>query len=102
MQRHNELLEAIKEAPSEINTIVARRRKDFTKEFFVHLHTVAQSYHDSPAEQNGKTGSIFFLIPFDDFFFNIYFVYLIGRCLPTRKDNNVVPYQLGHLICSVM
>ncbi|XP_008807310.1 uncharacterized protein At4g37920 [Phoenix dactylifera] len=60
VQRHNELLEAIKEAPSEINTIVARRRKDFTKEFFLHLHTVAQSYHDSPAEQNdlAKLGNV--------------------------------------------
>ncbi|KAG1330440.1 hypothetical protein COCNU_02G004080 [Cocos nucifera] len=55
VQRHNELLEAIKEAPSEINTIVARCRKDFTKEFFVHLHTVAQSYHDSPEEQNERS-----------------------------------------------
>lgn len=51
VQRHNELLEVIKEAPSEINAIVAKRRKDFTKEFFVHLHTVAESYYDSP-EQN--------------------------------------------------
>lgn len=46
----------IKEAPSEINDIVAKRRKDFTKEFFVHLHTVAESYFDNPAEQNGEIG----------------------------------------------
>ncbi|XP_039041663.1 uncharacterized protein At4g37920-like isoform X1 [Hibiscus syriacus] len=52
MQRHNELLEVIKSAPSEINEIVARRRKDFTKEFFVHIHTVAESYYDNPTEQN--------------------------------------------------
>ncbi|XP_039123188.1 uncharacterized protein At4g37920 isoform X1 [Dioscorea cayenensis subsp. rotundata] len=52
VQRHNELLNVIKEAPSEINDIVAKRRKDFTKEFFVHLHTVAESYFDNPAEQN--------------------------------------------------
>ncbi|KAL5559213.1 hypothetical protein UlMin_035424 [Ulmus minor] len=51
VQRHNELLEVVRSAPSEINDIVARRRKDFTKEFFVHLHTVAESYHDNPAEQ---------------------------------------------------
>lgn len=37
----------------EISAVVARRRKDFTKEFFVHLHTVAESYHDKPTEQNG-------------------------------------------------
>ena len=54
VQRHNELLEVIQGAPSEISEIVARRRKDFTKEFFVHIHTVAESYHDNPTEQNGK------------------------------------------------
>ncbi|KAG4200713.1 hypothetical protein ERO13_A05G230700v2 [Gossypium hirsutum] len=52
VQRHNELLEVIKGSPSEISEIVARRRKDFTKEFFVHIHTVAESYYDNPTEQN--------------------------------------------------
>ena len=54
MQRHNELLEVIRGSPSEISEVVARRRKDFTKEFFVHLHTVAESYYDNPTEQNGE------------------------------------------------
>ncbi|KAL3737384.1 hypothetical protein ACJRO7_026193 [Eucalyptus globulus] len=52
VQRHDELLEVIRTAPSEINEVVARRRKDFTKEFFVHVHTVAESYYDNPSEQN--------------------------------------------------
>ncbi|KAK0577086.1 hypothetical protein LWI29_027661 [Acer saccharum] len=52
VERHNELLEVIKGAPSEISEIVARRRKDFTKEFFMHLHNVAESYHDDPTKQN--------------------------------------------------
>ncbi|KAB2030594.1 hypothetical protein ES319_D05G243200v1 [Gossypium barbadense] len=52
IQRHNELLEVIKGSPSEISEMVARRRKDFTKEFFVHIHTVAESYYDNPTEQN--------------------------------------------------
>ncbi|XP_015887641.2 uncharacterized protein At4g37920 isoform X2 [Ziziphus jujuba] len=52
VQRHNELLEVIRRAPTEVSDIVARRRKDFTKEFFVHLHTVAESYYDDPTEQN--------------------------------------------------
>lgn len=52
VQRHNELLQVIKEAPSQINEVVTKRRKDFTKEFFMHLHTVAESYLDNPAEQN--------------------------------------------------
>ncbi|KAK9050608.1 hypothetical protein SSX86_030422 [Deinandra increscens subsp. villosa] len=59
VQRHNELLQIVKNAPSEIGDIVARRRKDFTKEFFMHLHAVAESYHDDEAEQNAiaKTGN---------------------------------------------
>ncbi|ONK81539.1 uncharacterized protein A4U43_C01F30300 [Asparagus officinalis] len=52
VQRHEELLEMIKEAPTEISAIVAKRRKDFTKEFFVHLHTVAESYYENPVQQN--------------------------------------------------
>ncbi|KAJ8772252.1 hypothetical protein K2173_027429 [Erythroxylum novogranatense] len=52
VQRHNELLQVIRNAPSEMGEVIASRRKDFTKEFFVHLHTVAQSYHDNPTEQS--------------------------------------------------
>lgn len=53
VQRHNELLSAVRESQEKIAEVVARRRKDFNKEFFVHLHTVAESYYDDPAEQNG-------------------------------------------------
>ncbi|XP_031372421.1 uncharacterized protein At4g37920 isoform X2 [Punica granatum] len=52
VQRHNELLEVVRSAPSEISEVVAHRRKDFTKEFFLHVHTVAESYHDNPSEGN--------------------------------------------------
>ncbi|KAL2489298.1 hypothetical protein Fot_42590 [Forsythia ovata] len=52
VQRHNELLDVVRKSPSEVGEIVARRRKDFTKEFFVHLQTVAESYYDNPTEQN--------------------------------------------------
>lgn len=55
VQRHNELLEVIRGSPSDISEIVARRRKDFTKEFFVHFHTVTESYYDNPTEQNALT-----------------------------------------------
>lgn len=54
MQRHDELLQVIVEKPDNIGSIVAKRRKDFTKEFFVHLHTVAESYYADPEKQNGK------------------------------------------------
>ncbi|XP_022990574.1 uncharacterized protein At4g37920-like [Cucurbita maxima] len=53
VQRHNELLEVLRgAAPSELGEIISRRRKDFTKEFFVHLHTVTESYYDDPTEQD--------------------------------------------------
>ncbi|XP_062027770.1 uncharacterized protein At4g37920 [Rosa rugosa] len=52
VQRHNELLKVVRGAPSDISDIVARRRKDFTKEFFVHLHTVSESYYENLEEQN--------------------------------------------------
>ncbi|KAL1223724.1 hypothetical protein V5N11_029771 [Cardamine amara subsp. amara] len=53
IQRHNELLNVIKRTPpAEISELVARRRKDFTNEFFDHLHTVAESYYENPDEQN--------------------------------------------------
>ncbi|KAF5450823.1 hypothetical protein F2P56_031142 [Juglans regia] len=52
VQRHNELLQVIRQSSSKISEVVARRRKDFTKEFFVHLHTVAESYHNNPTEQD--------------------------------------------------
>ncbi|XP_076885918.1 uncharacterized protein At4g37920-like [Bidens hawaiensis] len=51
VQRHNKLLQIVKNAPSEIGD-VARRRKDFTKEFFMHLHAVAESYYENEVEQN--------------------------------------------------
>lgn len=55
VQRHNELLEVVKRDPSQINEIVSKRRKDFTEEFFIHLHTVAESYYDNKEKQNGRT-----------------------------------------------
>lgn len=55
VQRQNELLNLLKERQQdEIGELVARRRKDFTKEFFVHLHTVAESLYDDPTQQNSK------------------------------------------------
>ncbi|KAG9137814.1 hypothetical protein Leryth_022729 [Lithospermum erythrorhizon] len=60
IQRHNELLQIIRKSPSNINDIISKRRKDFTKEFFVHVNTVAESYYDNPTEQNAvaKVGNL--------------------------------------------
>lgn len=54
MQRHNELFAVVKRAPSDIREIMVRRLKDFTKEFFERVFTIAQSYHDNPDEKNGE------------------------------------------------
>lgn len=62
VQRHNELLQVVRQAPTEVSNIVAKRRKDFTKEFFVHLHTVAESYYDNPTEQNGEAKTLYISI----------------------------------------
>ena len=64
VQRHNELLGVVRRTPLEISEIVSKRRKDFTKEFFVHLHTVAESYYENPQEQNGEAKYLLF-------FFNV-------------------------------
>ncbi|XP_068477680.1 pentatricopeptide repeat-containing protein At4g18520, chloroplastic-like isoform X1 [Phaseolus vulgaris] len=52
LQRHNELILMIKDNPSEISEIVSRSRRDFTKEFFMHLHTIAESSVDNIETQN--------------------------------------------------
>ncbi|CAL0331267.1 unnamed protein product [Lupinus luteus] len=51
VQRYSELMKMIKGTPSDIREVVSRCRKDFTKEFLVHLHTVAESC-DNPKVQN--------------------------------------------------
>lgn len=55
LQRHNELILMIKENPSEISEIVSRSRRDFTREFFMHLHTLAESSVNNLETQNGET-----------------------------------------------
>ncbi|KAL2344664.1 hypothetical protein Fmac_005949 [Flemingia macrophylla] len=52
LQRHNELIEMIKGSSSEISEVVSRSRKDFTKDFFIHLHMIAESYDGNPETQN--------------------------------------------------
>ncbi|QCD82828.1 pentatricopeptide repeat-containing protein At4g18520, chloroplastic-like isoform X2 [Vigna unguiculata] len=52
LQRHNELILMIKENPSEISEIVSRSRRDFTREFFTHLHTIAESSVNNLETQN--------------------------------------------------
>jgi hypothetical protein len=45
IQKHMELFTELRENPSDINAIVARRRKDFTGEFFRHLNSLLDAYN---------------------------------------------------------
>lgn len=53
MERHNELLNEIQDNPTDVNAIVARRRKDFTEEFFRHLNLLSEIY-DSLEDRDGN------------------------------------------------
>ncbi|KAK9097035.1 hypothetical protein Sjap_022532 [Stephania japonica] len=44
MEKHDELLKEIEKSPTDVNAIVARRRKDFTGEFFRHLTLLSEIY----------------------------------------------------------
>lgn len=46
MERHNELLAHVKEHGQDLDTIVARRRKDFTNDFFQHLELLYQACYN--------------------------------------------------------
>lgn len=44
IEKHTDLLQEIRDNPMDFNAVVARRRKDFTGEFFQHLNVVAETY----------------------------------------------------------
>ncbi|CAN1317064.1 Uncharacterized protein At4g37920 [Linum perenne] len=52
MEKHTDLLNDIRENPTDLNVIVAKRRKDFTGEFFRHLGLLADTY-DSLEDGDG-------------------------------------------------
>ncbi|KAJ1382176.1 hypothetical protein SESBI_44515 [Sesbania bispinosa] len=54
MEGHWELLKEIQDFPTDINAIVARRRKDFTGEFFRYLSLIADTY-DSLEDRDGMS-----------------------------------------------
>lgn len=53
MERHSELLKEIQDNPTDINTVVARRRKEFTGEFFHHVNVVSEVC-DSLEDRDGN------------------------------------------------
>ncbi|XP_010254628.1 PREDICTED: uncharacterized protein At4g37920, chloroplastic [Nelumbo nucifera] len=44
MEKHTNLLKEVEENPTDVNAVVARRRKDFTGEFFRHLTLLSETY----------------------------------------------------------
>ncbi|OVA15229.1 hypothetical protein BVC80_5g12 [Macleaya cordata] len=44
IERHAELLKEIEQSPTDINAVVAKRRKDFNGEFFRHLTLLSETY----------------------------------------------------------
>lgn len=53
MERHSELLKEIQDNPTDINAVVARRRKEFTGEFFRHINVVSEVC-DGLEDQDGN------------------------------------------------
>lgn len=54
MEKHAELLKEIQDSPLDINAIVAKRRGDFTDDFFRHLTLLSKTY-DGLEDRDGNT-----------------------------------------------
>lgn len=52
MERNSELLKEIQDSPTDINAVVARRRKDFTGDFFHYLTLLSETF-DSLEDRDG-------------------------------------------------
>lgn len=59
MGKHTQLLKEIQDSPMDINAIVAKRRRDFTGDFFRHLTFVSETY-DSLEDRDGNVGKLYF------------------------------------------
>ena len=55
MQRHNKLLEKVKESPLELDAVVARYREEFTGDFFQHLHILTEACKDDLDKREGSS-----------------------------------------------
>lgn len=53
MEIHSELLKELQGSPTDINAIVAKRRKEFTEEFFKFLTLISET-HDSLEDRDGN------------------------------------------------
>lgn len=62
MERNSELLKEIQDSPTDINAVVARRRKDFTGDFFHYLTLLSETF-DSLEDRDGTVvmGTLIFI-----------------------------------------
>jgi len=70
IEKHMEPFTELRENPADINAIVARRRKDFTGEFFRHLNFIVNAYNGLD-ERDGN------YLPSINFYSRIALYYLI-------------------------
>lgn len=63
MMRHDELLEEIEKNESALDSIVTKRRKDFTTDFFDHLHTKCDANFKSLARRDGTNSCCSSIFP---------------------------------------
>jgi len=75
MEGHYELLKEIQDFPTDINAIVARRRKDFTGEFFRYLSLIADTY-DSLDDRDGNCIWVLFVAYIDCFLWLIFILFV--------------------------
>lgn len=97
MERHNELLVYVKENEENIETVVAKRRKDFTNDFFRHLELLYQANYQQLDQQHGKVSRVSFTSwrSFENIFtsharFEIFFVKVNGYSWDSEGSSSLV------------
>lgn len=64
MEKHDKLLKEIQDNPTDLNAIVAKRRKDFTGDFFRYLALLSETC-DSLEDRDGNYESTWDVYYFD-------------------------------------
>ena len=64
MEKHDKLLKEIQDNPTDLNAIVAKRRKDFTGDFFRYLALLSETY-DTLEDRDGNYESTWDVYYFD-------------------------------------
>ena len=62
MMQHNKFLATIEKSALELDTIVACHQKDFTGDFFQHLHLLCESSYDDANHRDGTNFKLLILM----------------------------------------